>query len=38
MKEALQFLRDNKEVAFSTVGGGNRHKIRMFQIMKMDGK
>ncbi len=37
MEEALQFLRDNKEVAFATVGGGNRPKIRMFQIMKMDG-
>lgn len=37
MEEALQFLRDNKEVAFATVGGGNRPRIRMFQIMKMDG-
>ena len=37
MEDALQFLRDNKEVAFATVGGGNRPKIRMFQIMKMDG-
>ena len=36
MKEALQFLRDNKEVAFATVVGGNRPKIRVFQIMKMD--
>ena len=36
MKEALVFLNDNKEVAFATVGEGNRPKIRVFQIMKMD--
>lgn len=36
MKEALDFLRDNKEVAFATVGEGNCPKIRVFQIMKMD--
>jgi len=37
MEEALQFLRDNKEVAFATMGGGNRPKIRVFQIMKTEG-
>lgn len=36
MEEALDFLKDNKEVAFATVGEGNRPKIRVFQIMKMD--
>ena len=36
MKEALDFLKDNKEVAFATVGEGNCPKIRVFQIMKMD--
>lgn len=36
MKEALDFLKDNKEVAFATVGKGNYPKIRVFQIMKMD--
>jgi uncharacterized pyridoxamine 5'-phosphate oxidase family protein len=36
MKEALDFLRDNNEVAFATVGEGNRPQIRVFQIMKME--
>ena len=36
MKEALDFLRENNEVAFATVGEGNRPQIRVFQIMKME--
>ena len=37
MKEALEFLKANKEVAFATVSGGNRPMIRVFQVMKFDG-
>ena len=37
MKEALEFLKENKEVAFATVGEGNRPMIRVVQIMKFDG-
>lgn len=37
MKEAIEFLKENKEVAFATVGEDNRPKIRVFQIMKFDG-
>lgn len=36
MKEALDFLKENNEVAFATISGG-RPQIRVFQIMKMDG-
>ena len=33
MKEALDFLKENKEVAFATIGNG-RPQMRVFQIMK----
>ncbi len=35
MKQALDFLRNHIEVAFATCEG-NRPRIRIFQIMKMD--
>ena len=35
--KALEFMKANKEVAFATVGEGNRPMIRVFQIMKFDG-
>lgn len=37
MKEALDFLRDNNEIAFATLGEGNRPQLRVFQIMKIEG-
>ena len=37
MKEAIKFLKENNEVALATVGEGNRPKIRVFQIMKLEG-
>ena len=37
MKQALDFLNDNRDVAFATVGADNRPMIRVFQIMKMEG-
>ena len=33
MKEALDFLKENREVAFATIGDG-RPQMRVFQIMK----
>ncbi len=36
MEKALEFLRDHVEVAFATCEG-DRPKIRVFQIMKMEG-
>ena len=36
MERALDFLRKHVEVAFATCEG-NRPKIRVFQIMKMEG-
>ena len=36
MKKALEFLKNHVEVAFATCEN-NRPKIRVFQIMKMDG-
>ena len=36
MKEALKFLWENREVAFATIGEGNRPQMRVFQIMKME--
>lgn len=33
MKEALDFLKENNEVAFATIGNG-RPQMRVFQIMK----
>ena len=36
MLQALEFLRDHKEVAFAT-SDGHLPKIRMFQIMKHEG-
>ena len=36
MEEALDFLREHKDVAFATVGNG-RPQMRVFQIMKQDG-
>lgn len=38
MKEALDYLKAHPEIALATVGEGNLPKIRVFQIMKMDGK
>lgn len=35
MEQALDFLRNNKEVAFAT-SEGNRPKIRLFQIMDQE--
>lgn len=37
MKEALDFLRDNNEIAFATLGEDNCPQLRVFQIMKMEG-
>lgn len=37
MNEALNFLQENNEVAFATVGEGNRPQKRVFQIMKTEG-
>ena len=36
MKRALDFLRNHVEIAFATCEG-NRPRIRIFQIMKMEG-
>lgn len=36
MKRALEFLRDHVEVALATCEG-NRPRIRVFQVMKMEG-
>lgn len=36
IKEAFDFLRKNKEVAFATVSNG-LPSIRIFQVMKIDG-
>ena len=36
MKEALDFLKENNEVAFATIGNG-RPQMRVFQIMKQSG-
>lgn len=37
MKEALDFLKAHPEIALATVGEGNLPRLRVFQIMKMDG-
>ena len=37
MGKALEFLKSHKDVAFATVEGG-KPKIRVFQIMKQDGR
>ena len=37
MQEALDFLRQNKDVAFATVGTNGRPMLRIFQIMKIEG-
>lgn len=37
MKEALDFLACNKDVAFATIGSSGRPMLRIFQIMKIDG-
>ena len=37
MQEALDFLRQNKDVAFATVSTDARPMVRVFQIMKVDG-
>ena len=37
MKEALDFLAGNKDVAFATIGTNGRPMLRIFQIMKIDG-
>ena len=37
MQEALDFLRQNKDVAFATVGTNGRPMLRVFQIMKIEG-
>lgn len=34
--EAFDFLKENKDVAFATVGAG-RPSLRVFQVMKIDG-
>ena len=36
MKEALDFLKENNEVGFATIGNG-RPQMRVFQIMKQSG-
>ena len=36
MQEALDFLKENNEVAFATIGNG-RPQMRVFQIMKQSG-
>ena len=36
MQEALDFLRQNKDVAFATVGTNGRPMLRVFQIMKIE--
>ena len=37
MKQALDFLKSNKDIALATVGLDGRPMIRAFQIMKADG-
>ena len=37
MKQALDFLKSNKDIALATVGLNGRPMIRAFQIMKADG-
>ena len=37
MKQALDFLKFNKDIALATVGLNGRPMIRAFQIMKADG-
>ena len=37
MQEALDFLRQNKDVAFATVAQSSRPMLRVFQIMKIEG-
>ena len=37
MQEALDFLKQNKDVAFATVSADARPMVRVFQIMKVDG-
>lgn len=37
MEKVFEFLRKHKDVAFSTVEN-NRPKIRVFQVMKIDGR
>ena len=37
MKQALDFLKSNKDVAFATVSTDARPMVRVFQIMKVDG-
>ena len=37
MQEALNFLKQNKDVAFATVSTDARPMVRVFQIMKVDG-
>ena len=37
MQEALDFLKQNKDVAFATVGTNGRPMLRVFQIMKIEG-
>lgn len=36
MQEALDFLRQNKDVAFATVSADARPMVRVFQIMKIE--
>ena len=37
MQEVLDFLKQNKDVAFATVGTNGRPMLRVFQIMKIEG-
>jgi len=37
MQEALEFLKNNKDVAFATVSADARPMVRAFQIMKVSG-
>lgn len=38
MKQAIDFLKRNKDVAFATVGADKKPKLRVFEIMRIDEK
>lgn len=38
MEQAYGFLKQHKDLAFATVGGDGKPKIRVFQTMKIDEK
>ena len=38
MQEALDFINANRDVAFATIGTNGRPMLRIFRIMKIDGR